>query len=298
MIQKIAIIGAGRIGKAIHYALDHMHCEKCMWDIDESLLDNPVTLKQAVRGAEVIFLGIPSWALRQGVRDILEHVTTRVLFVAVTKGLESKTHATVDEVLAEELQAHHDFALMSGPMMAEEIVRDMRAGAVIATASQESYTKLTELFAESKIITEYSNQVRAVALAAVLKNVYSLGFGLIDGLGLSGNEKGIVFAHMFQEQMRIQELLGGNPQASLGLAGLGDMVCTGFSQYSRQRTTGEALIKTGAVSKKSESVHSLPSLLELLGDNQQQFSFLLAIKAIVVDHQNAQQTIDSYFSTL
>ena len=96
----------------------------------------------------------------------------------------------MDQVLEEVLPANQDFALLGGAMIAEEIHEDLIGAGILAANKQETLTTVSELFNQTKLLLETTLDLHGVALCGVLKNVYAIGLGICDGLGLGKNTKG------------------------------------------------------------------------------------------------------------
>jgi glycerol-3-phosphate dehydrogenase (NAD(P)+) len=64
-------------------------------------------------------------------------------------------------------------------------------------------------------------------------------------MALGVNSKAFVATVALGEMSRIVQSLGGRAETVLGLAGLGDLITTGFSAHSRNRTLGEKLAGGG-----------------------------------------------------
>jgi glycerol-3-phosphate dehydrogenase (NAD(P)+) len=76
----------------------------------------------------------------------------------------------------------------------------------------------------------------------VLKNIYALGFGLLDGLGEGRPNLKAAFVTLALSEMKsIAVKMGAQEKTLEGLAGLGDLVTTGFSADSHNRRLGEFL---------------------------------------------------------
>jgi len=65
-----------------------------------------------------------------------------------------------------------------------------------------------------------------------LKNIYALLLGMADGLGTTDNRKGYLTAKATNEMADIIEILGAKKETAFSVAGLGDLVATGFSECS------------------------------------------------------------------
>ncbi|MGB0756933.1 MAG: NAD(P)H-dependent glycerol-3-phosphate dehydrogenase [Patescibacteria group bacterium] len=291
------IIGTGRIGKALEHLLAQAGQTPRMWDAVPEMPRTVETLEEACKDAGIIILGTPSWAVREVVSEAREYAARDALFVILSKGIEEDTQKTMDLVMAELMQDAQSFALLSGPTMAEEIMQDARAAAVVASPNPDSFDRLQEAFAGSKLTLEFSDELRSVALAAVLKNIYAMLLGISSALEISGNAQGYLFVHIIKEMKIVIERLGGDPEQALSLAGLGDMVLTGFSPHSRNRASGKELVADGKLSKKSEGFTALPSLVSLLDNDLEDLPLLQMLQSIVVDNVSAQEVMEAYLDS-
>ncbi len=326
MDYRIVIIGAGEIGGAIEGLLSggaNVLIE--MWDKDDAKVSNKKPLSDIVPLANFVFLCVPSWAMRDALIAILPHLGDRVIVVSLAKGITiapteergEKRLKTTAELLEKLLPDSADYALLSGPMIAEELMHGAVSVGVVASRDKKVFDKIEALFVDTNLRVEYSSDIYGVALMGVLKNIYAISLGIADALGLGSNFRGYLVWGAIKEMAEITKLLGepellkatssGGPalrqlfenqgkqgEVALGLAGLGDLVTTGFSPHSRNRQVGDRLVKTGESSLKSEGLASLPLIVELLGKNVNNFPILRALEEVVIQNRNAKIT----FTTL
>ncbi len=281
-MKKIAIIGAGNIGSAIGGVLEkNKNLKVLYWDKDASKLKTEIQLSDVVSNADFLFLCVPSWAQREVVPDILLNLKASTGVISLSKGIEKETLKTMDVVLAEMLPSGHRFALCLGPMISEEIAKDIFTVGVLATEDKSFFNKIDSLFEYSNLKFEYSKDVRGSAIASVLKNIYTLGLGLLDGLSLGDNTKGWFVTKAISEISEIIELLEGKKETAFTLSGIGDLVTTGFSAHSRNRKVGYKIASGEVCSLDSEGVTSLDSVVKLLGENLEKFPILNILDKII-----------------
>ena len=144
------------------------------------------------------------------------------------------------------------------------------------------------LFAGTKMRVETSDDVPGVVWSAILKNVYAIGLGMTEGLGWGANARGWFVAKAVEEAGGILEDLGGRRETFHGVAGVGDMVATGFSPHSKNRTLGEHWAKEGKAPFESEGQVSLPQLLQVLGKRASKYPALMALKATLIGKKKAK----------
>jgi glycerol-3-phosphate dehydrogenase (NAD(P)+) len=194
-----------------------------------------------VEGADVVVVAVPS-SVFGGVVAALPG-TAPVL--SLTKGLDPETGERLSTLVR-----GRPVAVLSGPNIAEEIVRGLPAAAVIASDDLELAVRL-QVAVNSTIFRVYVNDdVPGVELCAAAKNVIALAAGGADGLGLGDNAKAALVARGLAEMRRLAEVAGARPDTFAGLAGMGDLIVTCWSPSGRNRRAGE-LIARGASAEQA-----------------------------------------------
>ena len=89
-------------------------------------------LEEAVRGAEVLVVAVPSHGFRDVLARAAPWVHPWIPVVSLTKGFEAGTLLRMTEVI-EELLPGHPAAALTGPNLAKEIMAGQAAASVIAT---------------------------------------------------------------------------------------------------------------------------------------------------------------------
>ena len=165
--------------------------------------------------------------------------------LSLTKGLDPET----GERLTSRIRGR-PVAVLSGPNIAEEIIRGLPAAAVIASDDLE-LAVLLQFAIHSTIFRVYvSDDPAGVELCAAAKNVIALAAGGADGLGLGDNAKAALVSRGLAEMRRLAEAAGGRPDTFAGLAGMGDLIVTCWSPSGRNRRAGE-LIARGATPEEA-----------------------------------------------
>ncbi len=287
---KIAVIGGGRIGATVRRLLHRNGCEVKVWDTDASRMPAragghaPATLKETAEGAQFVFLCVPSWGLREALRSIKPHMTRRETLVAFTKGIEKGTHKLSYEIIRAECP-RNDYAIVGGPFLAEELDRGLHGVGIVGTKKRSVFLKIKKLFEGTPAKFIHSSDVRGVALAGVLKNIYAVGLGIADGVGWGANAKGWLAARLGDEMVRLGMSLGAKEKTMRGAA-LGDLIASGFSPYSQNRRTGEEILKWKARTIASESVASYPSLVRIVGKRMPRYPYLTELSRVVLKRKD------------
>lgn len=197
---------------------------------------------QALAGAELVILAVPSQSLRANLNDWGQHIGADAVMISLMKGVELGTQLRMSEVIAELTGAGPErIAVVSGPNLAKEIAAREPAASVVACADEAVAQRLQAML-HTQAFRPYTNtDLVGCELGGTVKNIIGLAVGVCDGLGYGDNTKASVITRGLAETARLGMAMGANPMTFAGLAGLGDLVATCSSPLSRNRTFGEKL---------------------------------------------------------
>ena len=88
-----------------------------------------------------------------------------------------------------------------------------------------------------------NNDVIGSELGGAIKNIVAIAAGIADTMGFGDNAMAALMTRGLAELTRLGTRLGGQPLTFSGLAGMGDMIVTCISKYSRNRRVGKELGK-------------------------------------------------------
>jgi glycerol-3-phosphate dehydrogenase (NAD(P)+) len=211
-------------------------------------------LGQAVAGATMIVIALPSAAVRELGERLAGLAAPDALLVCAAKGFEEATGETLDSVLTATVPGR-PVVLLSGPTFAVEIARGLPAAAVVASRDASAAACVQRALASELFRIYTTDDVVGVAVGGALKNVIAIAAGCADGLGYGANARAALITRGLHEMGRLAARLGGEPLTLAGLAGLGDLVLTCTGELSRNRRVGLALAAGEA----------LPEILTRLG---------------------------------
>ncbi|KPJ53047.1 glycerol-3-phosphate dehydrogenase [candidate division TA06 bacterium DG_24] len=266
MKTRVAILGAGSWGSTLAILLHGNGCQVRVWEIDEERVAAIATTRQntgflpdevlipeqieistdladVVRDAESVVLAVPSHTMREVARKLARVVAGQPILVSVAKGIENGTLKRMSEVIAEEIRPdkRRGIACLSGPSIANEVLRNLPATVVCASREME-VRRAGQLLFVSPSFRVYSNEdIIGVELGGSLKNVIALAAGIGDGLGLGANAKGALLTRGLAEITRLGVAMGAEPLTFAGLSGAGDLITTCTSAHSRNRYVGEQI---------------------------------------------------------
>ncbi len=260
------IIGAGNIGTALALLLARrghairMYCIEP--DVEEDISTRHVnskylagvslpkhiqashSLEECVHGAKLIILAVPSFALSDMCRQLAPLLSKETIVAIITKGIDESSGQPMGIAAAHLLPAHirSRICIMAGPAVANELIQQTPTGLLFAGKNKAALNTMQQLFASETIKVPLSHDLRGVGYAMALKNVYAIALGMCDGLQYPMNSKALVYTLAVHEMRVILDAANARPETVISLAGLGDLLVTGFSPHGRNRTYGERLI--------------------------------------------------------
>ncbi len=297
MSENVAVLGAGNMGTALAQVIATNGHNVRLWSIEHDVLEEvrdkhlntryleDVRLNDrveavwemgpAVEGARLIIVSVPSQVVSAVAADLSGVVRPGQLVLNVAKGLESGNHRRMSEVISAELPdgCGAFVGSMGGPAIATEMARGQPMAVIIGLPGEDECGTCQAVLQNNHLKVQTTLDITGLELCATLKNVYAIALGIADGLHLGTNTKAFLATIGLDEMCEIVTQLGGQRETVFGLAGLGDLVTTGFSAHSRNRTLGERLgkaadwqrfIRTNTV----EGVTACRSITELAGDTK------------------------------
>jgi len=244
---------------------------------------------EALAGAELVVLAMPSQQLRANLSSWSEHIPADAVLVSLMKGIELGTHQRMSEVIAEMTGAGPErIAVVSGPNLAREIANREPAASVVACEDQAVAERVQKLCHSASFRPYSMTDVIGCELAGTAKNIIGLAVGVCVGLGFGDNTKASVITRGLAETARLGQAIGADPVTFMGLAGMGDLVATCSSPLSRNRTFGEKLGEgmsvaevTSQTRQVAEGVKSCQSVAELAKLNGVEMPIVEHVAALV-----------------
>jgi glycerol-3-phosphate dehydrogenase (NAD(P)+) len=283
-VTKLAFIGAGSWGTATAALVARKNdCETMLWarrpELAETINlyhENPEylsgvqlpeslratnDLEEALHGADVVVMGVPSHGFRSVLREVGEIAGPTPCYTSLTKGLEVDTRKRMSQVLAEEIDGLSDscISILTGPNLAKEVVQGFPAASTVACKDESTARKLQDIFHAPTFRCYTNTDVVGCELGGAFKNVIAIAAGMADGMGFGDNTKATVMTRGLAEMARFSIKFGAQPLTFLGLAGVGDLMATCASPQSRNHSVG---IELGKGRKIDEIISSMNMIAE------------------------------------
>ncbi len=277
--MKIAVLGSGQWGSTLAQVLIDAGNDVIIWGrnnevvaeinskhqnqsaLGEHLLPEALyatsEIKEALDGAQLLVLAIPSQSLRQNLELWKGLIGPDIPIVSTLKGIEISTQLRMSEVICQVLGRDESrISVLTGPNLAREVILRQPAGAVAASTNQKLAELTSKSFSAPYFRVYTSNDVIGCELASATKNVIAIAVGMSIGMGFGENTQALVITRGLNELTRLAIARGAQPLTFVGLAGVGDLLATCGSPLSRNRTFGEALGRSGSVEQAQRAISS------------------------------------------
>lgn len=288
---KAAVLGAGAWGTVFAMILRDAGNDVTMWsrraeqaaeinagtnhaytgDHDLSGIRATTDVIEAVAGATIVAVTVPSSAVRSVVAAAAPAIGIDASILSLVKGVEKDTLSFMTDVIVETLGCSPQRVLaVSGPNLSAEIANKQPTGTVVAGLDPERAG-----FVASRIHTGYfrpyvGDDIVGVEVGGVVKNIVAMAVGACSGMNFGVNTRSFIINRGLTEMARLGVALGARKETFLGLSGLGDLVATCSSELSRNFSFGYRLGQgmtveqaLAASSGTVEGARSCPNVLAL-----------------------------------
>jgi glycerol-3-phosphate dehydrogenase (NAD(P)+) len=260
MSKRVAVVGAGSWGTALANVLSQKGDETVLWsrgdevaDLINSKHENRVylpgiglderlrattDLAEAVTGASLVVMVVPSHAMREVIDLAAPHLHSEALIVNASKGIEDETSETMFDVIEDAVGAPNRIGVISGPSFAAELAGGQPTVVVAAALEHDVAEQIQNAFAATHLRVYSSTDVIGVEIGGVVKNIMAIATGVADGLGHGHNARAATITRGLAEITRLAVALGAQRETLSGLSGVGDLVLTCTGDLSRNRQLG------------------------------------------------------------
>ena len=268
--------------------------------LPESLSVTP-NLEEALSQATLLVLAIPCQSCRDVLSRVAKALPRPLPLAGATKGIENSTLATISEICREVYSPDpNDYAILSGPSFAREVVEKKPTAIVSASPDPELARDLQHLFNAPWFKVYTRQDVRGIELAGAMKNVLAIATGISDGMKLGDNARAALITRGLAEMTRLGIRMGADPLTFSGLAGVGDLLLTATGDKSRNRRVGlrlgeghslaSILIELGQVAEGVTTAASAHALAEKVGV---ELPITRAVYRIIHEHADLGTTLSA-----
>lgn len=323
--QPVAILGAGNMGTAMAKIVAENGYEVRLWnyegDLDplreiEQFGENKkylpgvklpkniiptFTLAEALLGAKVIFFVVSSGAMHSVMRAASSVLKNGMILVDVSKGLQPKTNILIPTMM-KKMAGKKKITLvgLTGPAVAKQLTDGHPAVMVAASASKSAAQEVQKVLKNTSVKILVGSDIVGGEVVQSFKNVYAIGLGIAQGLGLAFNTQAILFTLAMNEMALLNKKMGGKVDTVYGFAGLGDFLTTALSPEGRNRRYGECLGQglcssdaTAEVKQTVEGIAAVVCLKQLAKKFKLNLPFAAAIDQVIEGKKDARTSVEN-----
>lgn len=261
-----------------------------IWDTDPSRRRNAEKVEDFAKGADILFVCVPSWAVRDAIQPVAGLLSETTVVVSLSKGMDA-AGLTADRVLADVLPQTQPIVVLGGPLLAEEVGGQRSGMGLVASPDESARTLVRDALEKAGLFVEESEDADSTAMAGALKNVYALFMGMVYELGFGNNLRGYFLARCCNELEEVGYELGGDSGVLRGTAGLGDFLATSLSEGSLNVSVGRDWVKKSGDVRQSEGLVSIAPLWGLLEKEAGEFPLLDTLYEIVHEGGNPGELV-------
>lgn len=262
MIKEAAVIGSGSWGTALGVVLADRGLDVTMYARNQEHVDDinnnaknsyylpnielPANISATSDLADVvdkplILLVVPSQVATKVLLELKDQgLTDETIILTCNKGIDPDS----GELMRNTVQAvfpNNPIAVLAGPSHAEEVARRKATTCVIGATDEKLSAELQKVFTLPYFRSYTSTDVVGIEIGGVVKNIFAIAAGAVDGLDLGDNAKAGLVTRGLAEMTRLGIAMGGKVETFLGLSGVGDLIVTCYSEHSRNNRVGRLL---------------------------------------------------------
>ena len=211
------------------------------FNIDEIFFSSDIN-KIAQQYDTLIFV-TPSPYLKNHLKKLKTRIRDKFIITAI-KGIVPDDNLVCSEYFHKVWDVPYELlAVIGGPSHAEEVALERLSYLTIGCADVEKAKAFADLISSEFIKTKTSQDVVGIEFSAVLKNVYAIAAGICSGLKYGDNFQSVLMSNAVQEMSRFVTTVNPIERNINDSVYMGDLLVTGYSNFSRNRTFGSMIGK-------------------------------------------------------
>ena len=200
-------------------------------------------INDVVKESDTLIFVTPSPYLKSHLKKLKTKIKDKFIITAI-KGIVPDDNLIVSEYFTKDYGVPpENIAVVAGPCHAEEVALERLSYLTIACPDINKASVLAQMLSSSYIKTSVSNDVAGIEYGSVLKNVYAIAAGICNGLKYGDNFQAVLMSNAIQEMKRFLDTVHPIDRHVNDSAYLGDLLVTGYSNFSRNRTFGTMIGK-------------------------------------------------------
>lgn len=200
-------------------------------------------INKIVEESNTLILVTPSPFLKSHLSKLTTDVSDKYIVSAI-KGIVPDENLSVSEYFHKMYHVpDNDIVIISGPSHAEEIALERLSYLTIGCSDKDKAQSFAGIMQNDYIKTKVSEDVLGIEYGAVLKNVYAIAAGICYGQKYGDNFHAVLISNAIREMDRFLTAISPYKRNIDESVYLGDLMVTGYSNFSRNREFGTMIGK-------------------------------------------------------
>ena len=200
-------------------------------------------LNKIIDAYDTLVFVVPSPYLKNHLRKLKVRLKDKFIVTAI-KGIVPDENLICTEYFHQVFDVPHDnLACIGGPSHAEEVALERLSYLTVGCSDMEKAQAFATVLNSQFIKTKTSSDVIGIEYSSVLKNVYAIAAGICSGLKFGDNFQAVLMANAVQEMARFLQSVHPVERNVYDSVYLGDLLVTGYSNFSRNRVFGSMIGK-------------------------------------------------------
>lgn len=254
----------------------------------------------AVAEADAVVLAVPSAFVKEVLLKLAPGTLDGKLVCSAIKGIIPDEHMIVGEYLREVMGVEEErIAVITGPCHAEEIALERLSFLTVAALEKSVSSRIAEALNTHYVRTTLSKDLYGTEYAAVLKNIYAIAAGMYHGLGYGDNFQAVLMSNATREMKRFLGAVSDRKVNVNKSAYLGDLLVTGYSQFSRNRMLGNMMGKGYTIGSAraemtmvAEGYYAVPLVNKLKKKRDVRMPIVRAVHAVLYEGKSAKKEME------
>ena len=200
-------------------------------------------INEICRAYDTLIFVTPSPYLKNHLKKLKTRLHDKFIITAI-KGIVPDENVVCSEYFHRMFDVpYENLACIAGPSHAEEVALERLSYLTVACSDLVKAKAFADVLKSDYIKTKTSDDVVGIEYSSVLKNVYAIAAGICSGLKFGDNFQAVLMSNAIQEMSRFLKTVRPIDRDVDDSAYLGDLLVTGYSNFSRNRVFGTMIGK-------------------------------------------------------
>jgi len=211
------------------------------FDVDEIYFSSDIN--KIAQAYDTLVFVTPSPYLKGHLKKLKTRLRDKFIVTAI-KGIVPDENLSCSEYFHQVFDVpQENLAVIGGPSHAEEVALERLSYLTVGCTDVEKARAFANVLTSDYIKTKTSSDVLGIEYSSVLKNVYAIAAGICSGLKYGDNFQAVLMSNAVQEMARFLQAVNPIERNIYDSVYLGDLLVTGYSNFSRNRTFGTMIGK-------------------------------------------------------